>query len=1315
MHDAARKNGLGLKGQFIEEDRLDRLYEDEDRRYLDGNIAQFPNNLFSKFQDFFSKIENKDATLNTIDLRARIREEAPKLFAILALIGQPDLIVDFFNKTPPFNDSRLFNEEQELRGAYCLLEELEAIIGIQNIAKQVFELQWCFTKRLTDDITPVFPPEHFRFPFQSKPRHQGNGSYGSVFSVTIAERCLDADYADYKIIAYKKIEPKDDTNFERIMNEVKVLRKRKHPFITPMFASFVAGLEYSDETNSSLRALYILTPLATKNMHQWLLVDQPMFSDSLKLDEYIYRTMLNLTSAVTFIHRKIDGYVGYHRDLKPANILLFGNDEWKICDFGTAKLKSGDNTYTNGTDSTLKWAPPEYVENQFKPNYPTHGRAHDVWSLACIFLELATVMTFGWSHKGLKKFADRRQEKCESMGRNADFFWLAEDVVEQWITHLRAIQESNPEGDRFKSLLDLIEAMMAPSDTRLLSWEVEIDMFTVVRKIKSVANDDSNAERVDHLKKIIQQPKDEKEDSMQLPMKRAIEKNMGSAYLEEMRSQGWLDIHETVGKEPHTGRTREYFNTLPGRVAIFNRTPIDSDEIDLQISACLRASKSVALTGLAGVGKSYKALFYARKFENPPQGISKSTHTFWVDARNHHEFESSYLKIARQCSIKEQPLPATLVAVKNWLQNKTHGPWVMVIDHWVGLSDIVQFLPENHNGQLLFTTRDLESLKPASKVVSQHDCIKVDPPRDHISLQLLLEPLGFSTHQPLTIPRKQVIDILWLPLMVKGAGEFMGRFHTGIQHFLTEARDREYHIAEEVTEHKEDLLYEILQPLCDDIALLKNEATRPDGIRILFFMALLDGKAIEYDLIVQEFGKNERLTLTKWLGRLQDLSLVKLVKENREEEMESSSTCYSIPKTLQGLIISWIRRHDGYTKLLKRYNKCLGVIYKYCDSKKRAGKKRSPPQVLSRKVKDQIFQHVEAYAEFSRQCASVLRTPGVKDIKIEFSKWALQAVNIFSQELIDQGKDGEAIDILEFTAARFAEESVTQNIKSIRAWFRFRLQLIHAYSHRIASRRSRTATIDRAEGHKWARKLFDEAQGGPRESLLPEQQYELRLKFVRLCCASKREDDLHETKEAISFLRRRNLRVRGGRPEPVPIALAESLEMFEDKMDEDNAQKLAIKIKREEGLLNYHFGVSHQRYNAGSQIIMPWDYFRPSHSLEVARRAFEDAAIAQKHWYPYDNNMKRQIRGELVNTEIRISTTSSLNRARVILEEEKNEFPELSDGSECPQSKNLQKMVRMVEEKLSMKRNLVFLLVLRVIIAMFPIGFLAYFTYIIVS
>ncbi|CZT45827.1 related to cyclin-dependent ser/thr protein kinase KIN28 [Rhynchosporium secalis] len=151
-----------------------------------------------------------------------------------------------------------------------------------------------------------------------------------------------------------------------------------------------------------------------------------------------------ITEALAYCHEKKIR----HRDLKPKNILLSPGRVY-LADFGIARdLKDREDSITSGRCGTPSWIAPEVHDEEL------HSMSHaDIWSLGCIFLNVATMLYGGT----LEQFDDIMKEKDWKLkyGKLPSF-------LQDLQTKAVAASLENPELPNFncKHVLSLIDQML---------------------------------------------------------------------------------------------------------------------------------------------------------------------------------------------------------------------------------------------------------------------------------------------------------------------------------------------------------------------------------------------------------------------------------------------------------------------------------------------------------------------------------------------------------------------------------------------------------------------------------------------------------------------------------------------------------------------------------------------------------------------------------------------------------------------------------------------------------------------------------------
>lgn len=216
----------------------------------------------------------------------------------------------------------------------------------------------------------------------------GHGAYGIVDKV---ERRSKPGV----IFARKTVRvsgPNGPSNLQTAQNEARVIRRLKHQHIISILELYTHRNELS----------IIMLQVADLDMEKYL-----DLADSVTEEKQRYAIRLPmqmwpgcLIQAIDYLHEMRVK----HKDLKPSNILVKDNHVL-IADFGISKDLVDEETtaslITHRPSGTPMYMAPEVTRSS------SRGRAVDIFSLGCIFLEIATVIMA--APGSLKRFSEFRE------------------------------------------------------------------------------------------------------------------------------------------------------------------------------------------------------------------------------------------------------------------------------------------------------------------------------------------------------------------------------------------------------------------------------------------------------------------------------------------------------------------------------------------------------------------------------------------------------------------------------------------------------------------------------------------------------------------------------------------------------------------------------------------------------------------------------------------------------------------------------------------------------------------------------------------
>jgi tetratricopeptide (TPR) repeat protein len=223
--------------------------------------------------------------------------------------------------------------------------------------------------------------------------------------------------------------PKDkrrDATMKAIDNEINAIQMFKAE-------RHVVKIEYTYRVANGYAI--IMSPLAEEDLQSFLERQHTPQSSAIttQTSQRMRSWFICLAKTLASIHeRKVR-----HKDIKPRNILI-SNGSILFADFGSSSLFTSELTSstegTVGGGNTRLYSPPEVICEGRR------GRSADVFSLGCVFSEIATVLagkTLADFHKfRLTRYKDELGEWVETR-----MFQKSLDKVDEWFRSLKTLPE----------------------------------------------------------------------------------------------------------------------------------------------------------------------------------------------------------------------------------------------------------------------------------------------------------------------------------------------------------------------------------------------------------------------------------------------------------------------------------------------------------------------------------------------------------------------------------------------------------------------------------------------------------------------------------------------------------------------------------------------------------------------------------------------------------------------------------------------------------------------------------------------------------
>jgi small GTP-binding protein len=373
------------------------------------------------------------------------------------------------------------------------------------------------------------------------------------------------------------------------------------------------------------------------------------------------------------------------------------------------------------------------------------------------------------------------------------------------------------------------------------------------------------------------------------------------------------------------------------------------------IDQALAKQGRVALSGLAGIGKTATAIEYAHRHRKK----YPNEHIFWIIADNNSNVVNSFNNIAKKLSFSLDEKQDEIIAkVKDWLED--HSNWLIIFDNLEDWIVLTGYLPTSFEGKVLITSR-LANTRPFARIE-----IKKFSDADSVEFLFKRAKITAPTANDQQFAAKLVQELDSLPLALEQAAAYIAKNQLSTQKYLQLYREERSTLLAQPSGSSTHDTVTVTFKLSFD----KLKETDPVAADLLRFMAFLAPDAIPeeiFDLGREHLSEKLQTAIADeldWDEVCAAATRYSLIKR------DATSKSFSINRLVQ-LVIREMLAEDEQRQWLESVVTVLVAVAQDPD------KVENWP-LYARLVPHQqmLFQHIQRYQLFNEASGAMLTQVG---------------------------------------------------------------------------------------------------------------------------------------------------------------------------------------------------------------------------------------------------------------------------------------------------------------------------------------------------